>query len=212
MKSPNIFRTLRQRSLVQQLSNQALETDASLYAKKLLLNPQSNQFASSVYIGFDPTAESIHLGNYLGFLALKHFQLQGFRPIILFGGATGLIGDPSGRSSERNLLTLDQVQANVDKFQEQFNTLDLNFTKALERQLPEGGEAIMETHGIEFVNNYDFYKGMSAISFLRDVGKNFRVSTMLSRDSVKSRMPSNLTGEGQSDEGLSFTEFSYQIL
>ena len=120
-----------------------------------------------VYIGFDPTAESIHLGNYMGLLALTHFRLAGFQPIVLFGGATGLIGDPSGKSAERTLLSEEVIAANVRSFRSQFERLDKNLREAT------GTNDLPET---KYINNLDFYKDISAIGLLRDIGKHFRVT------------------------------------
>jgi tyrosyl-tRNA synthetase len=139
--------------------------------------------SNSAYIGFDPTAESIHLGNLVGYLALFRFRAAGYSPVVLFGGATGLIGDPSGRSSERSMLSMDEVHHNVSRFEHQFRRLDDSIT-----------ESFFHTHEptllkpINYVNNINFYNDMNSLCFLRDIGKHFRVNQMLTRDSVKSRM------------------------
>lgn len=143
----------------------------------------------SVYVGFDPTAESLHVGNLLGLLALLHFQRAGHRPIALVGGATGRIGDPSGRATERALLDEATLERNVRGIESCLRQLDT-----------EGGPAF------EIVNNFDWYRGMNVLSFLRDVGKHFRLGTMLAKESVRSRM------DRDDNEGMSFTEFSYQVL
>ena len=154
----------------------------------------------AVYIGFDPTAESIHIGNFLGLVALTHFRIAGFQPIVLFGGATGLIGDPSGRDSERQLMTNETVETNIANFQKQFSALSTNIESRLASH-----NITSPLEPVIYVNNNDFYKGMSVIDFLRDIGKHYRLGTMLSKESVKSRIGDAL------NEGMSFTEFSYQI-
>jgi tyrosyl-tRNA synthetase len=138
------------------------------------------------YIGFDPTAPSLTIGNFVQLQILKLFQLSGHRPIVLMGGATGRIGDPSGKDKERELKTFDELDHNLH-FQLQQMRRFLDF---------EGDNAAI------IVNNYDFYKNMNALDFLRDVGKTMTVSYMLSKESVQRRL------EG----GISFTEFSYQLL
>lgn len=145
-----------------------------------------------VYCGFDPTAESLHIGNLLPMMGLAWFQRCGHTPVAIVGGATGMIGDPSGRSQERNLLDEHVLQKNLKGIQ-----------KNLESILRYSANGSSETN-VVMLNNYDWFKGFSLIDFLRDVGKYFRVGQMLAKDSVKKRM--------DSDEGLSFTEFSYQLL
>ena len=139
------------------------------------------------YIGFDPTAPSLTIGNYVPIMLLKLFQLSGHRPVMLFGGATGRIGDPSGKSAERQLKSHEEIAAN------------LAAQKAQARRLlaPEAG-----CHDVEFVDNFDFYRDFNVIDFLREVGKTLTVNYMMAKDSVKSRL----------ETGLSFTEFSYQLL
>jgi tyrosyl-tRNA synthetase len=132
-----------------------------------------------VYIGFDPTASSLHLGNFIQIMNLLRFKKYGYKPFAVLGGATAMIGDPSGKSSERNLLSEEQVQINKKKIKEQ-----LSFYK------------------IDVVDNYDFYKDMNSLYFLRHVGKLLNVNYMISKDVVKSRLES----------GISFTEFSYQLI
>jgi len=140
------------------------------------------------YLGFDPTADGLHIGHLAGVMALRQLQSAGFQAIALVGGATGLIGDPSGRSTERELLDQDKVAQNV-----------LGLKRDLGHVLDfEGGRT-------KLVNNLDWYESMSAIGLLRDVGKHFRVGTMMTRESVKSRL-------GGEDGGLSLTEFAYQAL
>ncbi|MEI0735895.1 tyrosine--tRNA ligase [Paenibacillus sp. JTLBN-2024] len=150
------------------------------------LRELTSQKSVSLYCGVDPTGDSMHIGHLIPFMVLKRFQLAGHRPVILIGGATGTIGDPSGRQTERSLQSLEQVQANVD---------------ALTAQL----EKLFMTEGdnqIRFVNNYDWTHQINVIEFLRDYGKNFSINAMLAKDVVASRLES----------GISFTEFSYQIL
>jgi tyrosyl-tRNA synthetase len=139
------------------------------------------------YIGFDPTAPSMTIGNYVQIMILKHWQLAGHKPIALFGGATGRIGDPSGKDKERELKTGDELDYNLAHQQAQIRKF-LNFDDG-------DNKAIM-------VNNYDFYKNMNVLDFLRDVGKTIGINYMLAKDSVKNRL----------ETGMSFTEFSYQLL
>jgi len=146
-----------------------------------------NKGMVSGYIGFDPTADSLHIGNLVQIMLLKNFQRAGHKPIALVGGATGMVGDPSGKSDERNLLdetTLLHNAACVKKQLEKFLDFDCGANSA------------------EMVNNYDWFKGMSFLDFIRDTGKHISVSYMMAKDSVKKRL----------DTGLSFTEFSYQLV
>ncbi|MDU8950418.1 MAG: tyrosine--tRNA ligase [Veillonella sp.] len=136
-----------------------------------------------LYCGVDPTGDSMHIGHLIPFIMLRRFQLLGHKPYVLIGGATGTIGDPSGRTSERQLQTLDIVKENVNKL-----TIQL--------------KKIFGEDNINLVNNYDWLSKIDLLSFLRDYGKNFSVNTMLAKDIVASRL----------DKGISFTEFSYQIL
>ncbi|MBN4081819.1 tyrosine--tRNA ligase [bacterium AH-315-C07] len=139
------------------------------------------------YIGFDPTADSLHIGSMLQVMILLHFQKAGHKPIALVGGATGMIGDPSGKSEERNLLDEDTLQYNLD-----------GMRKQLERFLDfDCGD-----NSAEIVNNADWFKEQNLLGFLRDTGKHLTVSYMMAKDSVKSRL----------ETGLSFTEFSYQLI
>ena len=157
-------------------------TDREGLAQLISSGPQS------VYIGFDPTADSLHVGSLMQLMVLRRFQKAGIRPIALVGGATGMIGDPSGKSDERNLLDADQLQRNVD-----------GMTAQMKRFLDFDGD-----RGAVLVNNFDWMKEYSYIEFLRDVGKNFPVGAMMGKESVRSRV--------SSDAGLSYTEFSYMIL
>ncbi len=149
----------------------------------------------TVYAGFDPTADSLHVGNLLGLIVLRRFQQAGHKPIAVVGGATGMIGDPSGKSAERNLLSKDDLNRNVACQGEQMRQF-LDF---------ECGE-----NAAVLVNNFDWVGPWSYLEFLRDVGKNFPVNVMLAKDSVKSRLGRG-DDEAQSD-GMSYTEFSYMLL
>lgn len=140
----------------------------------------------SLYCGMDPTGDSMHIGHLLPFLTLKRFQNHGHRPIVLVGGATGLIGDPSGKKEERQLQTLEMVQHNVECLQKQLHSI-FDFE----------GE-----NGAVMVNNYDWAGSMDIVTFLRDYGKHVGVNYMLAKDTIASRL----------DTGISFTEFTYTIL
>lgn len=147
----------------------------------------------AAYAGFDPTSDSLHVGNFIAILSLMHAQRNGLRPIAIVGGATGLIGDPSGKTAERQLLTKEKVAQNVKGIQKVLERfLDFNHPKAPAR----------------IINNLDWFGSMSAIDFLRDVGAHFRIGSMLAKESVKARME----GSGSTGEGMSYTEFSYQLL
>ncbi|MEF2245058.1 tyrosine--tRNA ligase [Paenibacillus sp. IITD108] len=150
------------------------------------LRELTNEKSISLYCGVDPTGDSMHIGHLIPFIMLKRFQLAGHKPVILIGGATGTIGDPSGRQSERSLQSLEQIQANVEALTEQMKKLFIT----------EGDNQI------RMVNNYDWTHKINVIEFLRDFGKNFSINAMLAKDVVASRL----------DSGISFTEFSYQIL
>ncbi len=158
-------------------------TDAETLAQRLGSGP------TGVYVGFDPTADSLHVGHLLGQLTLRRCQLAGHRPFPLAGGATGMVGDPSGKSEERNLLDEDTLRHNVDKIKRQLESL-LDFGP---------GE-----FSATLVNNADWTTGVSALQFLRDVGKHVTVNQMMAKDSVKNRLSSEV--------GLSYTEFSYMLL
>ena len=142
----------------------------------------------SLYCGVDPTGDSMHIGHLIPFMILRRFQLAGHRPVIVIGGATGSIGDPSGRTSERVLQTKEQVQHNVEKLTAQMKRLFLTSQE--------------DQEAVRLVNNYDWTKELSLLDFLRDYGKHFNLNTMLAKDVVASRL----------EVGISFTEFSYQIL
>ncbi len=146
----------------------------------------------AAYVGIDPTADSLHIGHLVSIMMLRHFQRAGHKPIALLGGATGMIGDPSMKSQERNLLNEEELQHNQNAIKNQLSKF-LNFDTA-------------EENSAELVNNYDWMKDFSFLEFIRDVGKHITVNYMMSKDSVKKR----LTGDDA--EGMSFTEFSYQLV
>lgn len=171
----NVIDVLKERGFIESMTSEELRD----LAQKPLV----------VYCGFDPTSDSLHLGNMVAMMGLAWFQRFGHQPITLVGGATGMIGDPSGKTSERQFLdeaTLEKNLQGIKKNLENFLDFSNPSTKPL------------------ILNNYDWFKNYSFIAFLRDVGKFFRVGTMLAKDSVKARMTS--------EEGMSFTEFSYQLL
>lgn len=146
----------------------------------------------SAYVGIDPTADSLHIGHLVSVMMLKHLQRAGHRPIAVIGGATGMIGDPSMKSAERNLLDIETLRHNQRAIGEQLKKF-LDFDSK-------------EPNAAKLVNNYDWMKDFSFLDFIRDIGKHITVNYMMAKDSVKKR----LSGEGNS--GLSFTEFSYQLL
>ena len=170
-----LFEELEARGLVEAVTDPEVS--------KLLERPLT------VYCGFDPSAASLQAGNLVSIMMLRRLQLAGHRVIALVGGATGLIGDPSGKSAERNMLTVEQVEANKAGIRE-------NLSRILDFDGPNA--ALM-------ADNYEWYSGLSAIAFLRDVAVNFRVPQMLAKESVKKRLEA-------SEGALTFTEFSYQIL
>ncbi len=172
---PTLLDTLKARGLYEAQTSPELDT--------LVQQP------TTIYAGFDPSSSSLQAGNFVAIMALAHCQRAGHRVIALAGGATGLIGDPSGKSAERQLLSEDEVQQNLAGIQENL-TRFLDFNHA--------------TAPAKLVNNYDWHKNFTFITFLRDVGKHFRMTQMLGKESVKKRM--------LSDDGMSFTEFCYQLL
>ncbi|HUT11104.1 MAG TPA: tyrosine--tRNA ligase [Thermoguttaceae bacterium] len=175
---PDIIAELSWRRLVNQTTD-----DANL-PRWLAQRPRT------VYAGFDPTADSLHVGHLMGVTTLRRFQQAGHRPIALVGGATGMVGDPSGKSEERNLLSVEVLRANVAAVGEQlacFLDFDCGENSAL------------------LVNNFDWMGEFGYLDFLRDIGKHFPVNVMLTKDSVKSRLQ-------RTDAGLSYTEFSYMLL
>ena len=144
------------------------------------------------YVGIDPTADSLHIGHLVGVMLLKHFQLSGHKPLALVGGATGMIGDPSGKSNERNLLDETTLRHNQEALKGQLARF-LDFTSNA-------------SNAAELVNNYDWMKNFSFLDFIRDIGKHITVNYMMSKDSVKKRLSS------EASEGMSFTEFTYQLV
>lgn len=146
----------------------------------------------AAYVGIDPTADSLHIGHLVGVMMLRHFQLCGHKPYALVGGATGMIGDPSGKSTERNLLDEETLRHNQNSLKNQLSKF-LDFTS-------DGENAAV------LVNNYDWMKDFSFLEFIRDVGKHITVNYMMSKDSVKKRLSSDAS------EGMSFTEFTYQLV
>ena len=166
----NILNTLEERGFIESKTGEEIH---HLIEKPL-----------TVYAGFDPTSDSLHLGNLVGIMGLAWFQRFGHTPIAIVGGATGMIGDPSGKNVERNLLDPATLKHNL---------------QGIKRSLIS-----VLKNDINILNNYDWFEGFGFIEFLRDIGKHFRLSTMLAKDSVKSRL--------SSEDGISFTEFSYQLL
>ncbi len=146
----------------------------------------------SAYVGIDPTADSLHIGHLVGVMMLRHLQLAGHRPIALIGGATGMIGDPSGKSAERNLLDETTLRFNQEAIKEQLSRF-LDFDSS-------------EANAALLVNNYDWMKDISFLDFIRDVGKHITVNYMMAKDSVRKRLSED------SKEGMSFTEFTYQLV
>ena len=147
---------------------------------------------TTAYIGFDPTADSLHIGSLVQIILLKHFQNAGHKPIALLGGATGMIGDPSGKSAERNLLNEEILKKNI-----------AGVKKTLERFIDFSSN---QANNAELVNNYDWMKELTFLEFARDIGKHITVNYMMAKDSVKNRI------NAESSEGMSFTEFTYQLV
>lgn len=152
---------------------------------------QLNKEMTSAYIGFDPTADSLHVGSLSQIMTLVRFQLAGHKPLALVGGATGMVGDPSGKSQERNLLDEATLNHNVASIQKQLEKF-LNFNCG--------------ANSAELVNNFDWFKNFSFLDFIRDAGKHITVNYMMAKDSVKNRI------NGTTGTGMSFTEFSYQLI
>ncbi len=146
----------------------------------------------TAYVGIDPTADSLHIGHLVGIMMLRHLQSCGHRPVVLVGGATGMIGDPSGKSQERNLLDEPTLRHNQESIKRQI-------AKFLDFETKAENQALM-------VNNYDWMKEFSFLGFIRDVGKHITVNYMMAKDSVKKRI------SGETGEGMSFTEFTYQLV
>ena len=177
MTNPGLLGELSTRGLIHD------STDAAALEARLSTGP------IGVYVGFDPTADSLHVGHLLGQLTLRRFQMAGHRPFPLAGGATGMVGDPSGKSEERNLLDAETLQHNVESIKKQLANL-LDFSPG--------------TNSATLVNNADWTANISALEFLRDVGKHITVNQMMAKESVKNRL--------NSENGLSYTEFSYMLL
>ena len=152
-----------------------------------------NKELVSAYVGIDPTADSLHIGHLVGVMMLKHLQIAGHKPLALLGGATGMIGDPSGKSKERNLLDEESLRQNQEALKKQLSKF-LDFESK-------------EKNCAELVNNYDWMSTFSFLDFIRDVGKHITVNYMMAKDSVKKRLNSS-----ESNSGMSFTEFSYQMV
>ncbi len=158
-----------------------------LHDKTPGLEEQLNKEMTTGYVGFDPTADSLHIGNLVPIMLLVHLQRAGHRPIALVGGATGMVGDPSGKTAERQLLSLDDINYNLE---------------CQKRQLQKFLDFSDKPNGAILVNNYDWFKELGFLSFIRDVGKHMSVNYMMAKDSVKNRL----------ETGMSFTEFSYQLI
>lgn len=169
-------------NLVEELRWRGLLQDIMPGTEELL-----NKETVTGYVGFDPTADSLHIGNMVPVMLLVHLQRAGHRPIALVGGATGMVGDPSGKSAERNLLDLDTLNHNLN---------------CQRKQLEQFLDFKAEKNPAEIVNNYDWFKEFSFLGFIRDVGKHISVNYMMAKDSVKNRL----------ENGMSFTEFSYQLI
>ncbi len=174
-------------NFVQELRWRGMIHDVMPGTEEQLLKEQT-----SGYLGIDPTADSLHIGHLVGVMMLKHLQRSGHTPIALVGGATGMIGDPSMKSSERNLLDEETLRHNQEAIKKQL-------AKFLDFESDIPNRAVL-------VNNYDWMKDFSFLSFIRDVGKHITVNYMMAKDSVKKRL------SGEANEGMSFTEFSYQLL
>jgi len=172
-------------SLIQELKNRGMLQDIMPGTEE-----QLKKESTSAYIGFDPTADSLHIGSLVPILLLYHLQQAGHKPIALVGGATGMVGDPSGKSEERNLLDEETLQKNI-----------AGVKKQLEKYLDFDPN---RSNCAEIVNNYDWFKSLGFIDFLRDVGKHITVNYMMSKDSVRKRI------EGET--GISYTEFAYQLM
>lgn len=151
---------------------------------------QLNKEMTTAYVGFDPTADSLHIGSLVPILLLVHLQRAGHKPIALVGGATGMVGDPSGKSEERNMLSMEELDKNV-----------MGVRKQLEQFLDFNRD---RSNAAELVNNYDWFKNISFLDFIRDAGKHITVNYMMAKDSVKKRL--------EGDNGMSFTEFTYQLV
>jgi tyrosyl-tRNA synthetase len=176
MNNKDLFSELEQRGFIYQSSDEHLP-------EKL------NKDKMTVYVGTDPTADSLHVGHLVPLMMMSHFQKHGHKPIVLVGGATGMIGDPSFKSKERQLLSIEIIEQNLKKIKQQIENIVMSG----------------EENSLQLVNNFDWFKKMNILEFLRETGKCFSVNNMLSKESVKKRLESG-------DEGMSFTEFSYTLL
>ena len=156
------------------------------------LEEQLKKEMTSAYVGIDPTADSLHIGHLVSVMMLKHFQLSGHKPIALVGGATGMIGDPSGKSQERNFMDEKTLRHNQE-------CIKLQLSKFLDFETKSENKA-------ELVNNYDWMKDYSFLTFIREIGKHITVNYMMSKDSVKKRL------DPENSSGMSFAEFSYQLV
>ncbi|MCZ6522209.1 MAG: tyrosine--tRNA ligase [Bacteroidetes bacterium] len=170
------------RDLISELQSRGMIQDIMPGIEK-----QLQKEVTAGYIGFDPTADSLHIGNLVQIMTLLHFQQAGHKPVVLVGGATGMVGDPSGKSAERNLLSEEVLDNNLQKVKAQLEKF-LDFDCG--------------ANSAEMVNNYDWFKDYNFLDFIRDVGKHIPINYMLAKDSVKQRL----------ETGLSFTEFSYQLV
>lgn len=178
-KNNNIIKNLYERELIAQITNK----------KKLTEILQSQKI--TLYCGFDPTADSLHIGHLIPLLCLQKFQKFGHHPLILLGGATGLIGDPSFKDSERKLNFITKIQEWIEKIKQQISLfIDCSYTK---------------NNQIYIVNNYDWFSSMSILTFLRDIGKFFSINKMINKDAIKKRLQKN-------NCGISYAEFSYNLL
>src|SRR5271170_4068604 len=177
MQSIGLLDQLERHGIIEQVTN------------RKALDERLAKPGASIYVGFDPTADSLHVGHMLPALMLARFQRAGHRPIVLVGGATGMIGDPSGRTAERQLQTIETIRANVESIRRQ-----------LEKFVDFEGPAAAIT-----VNNYDWTDDKTYLWFLREIGKHFTVNHMLAKESVRSRLEDR-------DHGISYTEFSYMLL
>lgn len=192
----NLVALLRSRGLVQDVTSEELEKAAGTTCL-------------SLYCGFDPTADSLHLGNLLGIIVLAWAGACGHTPVALLGGATGRVGDPSGRSSERPVLSEADIQRNIDAIGDTLRTVlgraSGQLSVAADGKITFGSSnSTNSSNSVNVLNNLDWFGPMSFLEFLRDIGKHARVGQMLAKDSVRSRM--------ESESGISFTEFTYQLL
>jgi tyrosyl-tRNA synthetase len=183
--SVGVLKSLEKRNLISQISDRnELETHLKSY--------------SIVYTGFDPTAKSLHVGNLLTIVALIHFQIHGHGIIALIGGATGAIGDPSGKSTERNTIDAGTIEHNVNSIKIQLQTIFKNASLYAKRK----GHLL--SGPVQIANNYQWFRDITMIDFISNYGKLFRVNAMMTKDSVRTRLHDH--------SGISFSEFTYQIL